>query len=135
MTEPDIPMDARNAASAYRESAFENAPPIKIVRLLYQGALRFLEQAEQHDPGQTGSRFAYYVMRADAVVTELRLALDKSPAPGVSENLEQLYFFVEERLRRALRERSKAPLAEARTVLVDLLEAWQHVEVGARQGG
>ncbi len=127
-------MDLRNAASAYRESAFENAPPIKIVRMLYQGALRFLEQAEQLEPGPAGSRFAHFVTRADAIVAELRVALDKNRAPELAENLEQLYLFVEDRLRVALRERSKTPLGEARTVLVNLLQAWQQVEVGARPG-
>ena len=127
-------MDARDAASTYRESAFENAPPIKIVRLLYQGALRFLDQVEQVEAGGAGSRFAYFVMRADAVVTELRVALDKHPAPQIADNLEQLYLFVEERLRSAIREQSKVPLEEARAVLADLLQAWLHVEVGTRPG-
>jgi flagellar protein FliS len=121
-------MDTRSAAGAYREAAFENAPPIKIVRLLYSGALRFLEQAEAEASTAPGSRYAYLVLRADSIVAELRLSLLKEQAPQVAENLEQLYLFVEERLRVALRDRDKSQLAAARKVLLNLLEAWNQVE-------
>jgi flagellar protein FliS len=127
-------MDTRNAASLYREAAFENAPPIKIVRLLYQGALRFLDQAAAETPGGVSSRFAYHLVRADSIVAELRLALRKDVAPQIADELEQLYLFVEERLRLAIKERDQRHVAAARQVLVNLLEAWQHVEVSARAG-
>jgi flagellar protein FliS len=127
-------MDTRNAASHYREAAFDNAPPIKIVRMLYQGALRFLDQAAAETPGGPTSRFAYHLVRADSIVAELRMALRKEPAPKIADELEQLYLFVEERLRRAIQERDPAHVAAARKVLVNLLEAWQHVEVSARAG-
>lgn len=125
-------MNPRNAASAYRESSIENAPPIKIVRMLYQGALRFLERADAASVDPADAQFLYLVTRAESIVTELRIALEPAHAPQVAENLEQLYLFVEERLRHAVLTKSKAPLAEARAVLTNLLDAWQRVEVNAR---
>jgi flagellar protein FliS len=124
-------MDSRSAAGAYREAAFENAPPIKIVRLLYSGALRFIDQALAEKAGGPGSRFAYLTMRADSIVTELRLSLTKEHAPAIADNLEQLYLFAEDRLRAAVRDQDEAPLHEARRVLANLLEAWTQVEVSA----
>src|SRR5688572_25957075 len=124
-------MHPRSAADAYREEAFENAPPLKIVRLLYQGALRFLDQAAASDPRDPQSPFVHLVTRADAVVTELRLALDAGPSPQIAAELERLYLFVESSLQRALAERSAQPLAGARGVLVKLLEAWNQVELQA----
>jgi flagellar protein FliS len=122
-------MDPRAAASAYRQDAFENAPPLKIVRLMYQGALRFLDAAMQCEPNAPGSRFVHLVGRADAVVSELRLALDAGQAPEVTANLEQLYLYVESVLQRALVERSTEQLPAARQVLATLLEAWTQVEL------
>ena len=122
-------MDPHAAASAYRQESIENAPPVKIVRLLYQGALRFLDQAAQCDPGDPTSRFVHCVGRADAIVTELRLALERDQAPEISANLEQLYLYVESLLQRALVERSADQLPAARAVLVTLLEAWSKVEL------
>lgn len=125
-------MNSRHAASAYRESSIENAPPIKIVRMLYQGALRFLERADASTVDPSDPQFAYLVTRVESIVAELRIALEPSHAPQVAENLEQLYLFVEERLRQAVLSKSKAPLADVRTLLTNLLDAWQRVEVNAR---
>lgn len=122
-------MDSQAAASAYREEAFENAPPLKIVRLMYQGALRFIDAALQCDADDPGSNFVHQVGRADAVVCELRLALDTTQAPEVAQNLERLYLYVESLLQRALIERSTDQLPAARAVLVTLLEAWTEVEL------
>jgi flagellar protein FliS len=125
-------MNQRHAASAYRESSVENAPPIKIVRMLYQGALRFLDRAEADSVSPSDPQFIYLLARAEAIVTELRVSLDPTHAPELVENLQQLYLFVEERLRKAGMESSKAPLKDVRTVLTNLLDAWQRVEVVSR---
>lgn len=122
-------MDPRTAASAYKAEAVENAPPIKLVRMLYQGALRFVDRAAACDPKDPRSEFVTAVHRADAIVSELRLALDESFAPQLCGDLEQLYLFVESRLQGALVERDAAPLAEARSVLATLLEGWTQVQV------
>ena len=130
-------MDPQAAASAYRQESFENAPPLKIVRMMYQGALRFIDGALECDPADPTSRFVHLVGRADAVVTELRLALDADQAPEVSADLERLYLFVESTLQRALVERSADQLPAARAVLATLLEAWSQVELdrGAAASG
>jgi flagellar protein FliS len=125
-------MNPRDAASAYRESSIENAPPIKVVRMLYPGALRFLERAEAESVDPTSAQYLYLLARSEAIVAELRLALDPKHAPAIAENLEQLYLFCEERLRDAGLQKSKAALPEVRKVLSDLLDAWQRVEVNSR---
>lgn len=128
-------MDPRSAADAYRSASVENAPPIKVVRMLYAGALRFLEQAAEQDPADGRSRFNELVSRADAIVSELRLALDHDQNPEVSANLEGLYLFAEKRLGDAIVERDRAPLEEVRQLLSTLLEAWNDVEVQTTRVG
>jgi flagellar protein FliS len=124
-------MHHQHAAHAYRAASIENAPPIKIVRLLYQGALRFLDLAAADDPAAPGSRFGEHLLRADAIVSELRLSLDKERAPQIAADLERLYYYCEERIANALRTQDRAPAAQARQVLANLLEAWKQVEVGS----
>lgn len=121
-------MDPRTAVETYRHDNFENAPPIKLVRMLYQGALRFLDRALECDPADPRSLFAENVGRCDAIVLELRLALEKDRAPDVAENLEQLYLFCERELRTALERRDASPLKAVREILVKLLGAWSAVE-------
>lgn len=121
-----------HAAEAYLASAVENAPPIKIVRMLYQGALRFIIQAEGEDAAAPSSSFVQFCSDADAIVAELRLALDAGHgSPEVVGSLIQLYLFCERELQRAMIDRSPAPLAGVKQVLTTLLEAWETVEIKA----
>ena len=125
-------MSASNpAAAAYRTAHFENAPPLKLVQMLYEGALRFLDQAEAALAAGQGARFQERCLRAVAIVAELRAALDPSQAPELAENLESLYLFAEEAIGKAMRTDSSAPLAPARDVLRTLLDGWKHLETGA----
>ena len=124
-------MEPHSAADAYRRSTIENAPPVQVVRLLYQGALQFLERARREDAADVSSRFLYWIGRADAIVTELRLAIDHSVGEELTRDLERLYLFCEDELGRAGLERSPAPIDGVVRVLETLLDAWKHVEVEA----
>ncbi len=122
-------MNSESAARAYREEAITSAPPIKLVRMLYQGALRFLDKAIESDPNDPQSAFVDSLGRVDAIVTELRFALQKDHAPDVSNSLESLYLFVESQLLQAQVQRSCEPLPHARKVLATLSDAWGRVEM------
>ena len=97
-------MNSKHAAAAYKQDTFENAPPLKIVRMLYAGAIRFLDQAVSCDADDPESEFAYWVGRADAIVCELRIALvaPTEGDPTIQQNLEDLYLFVEKKLCEAM---------------------------------
>ena len=120
-------MNHHAAAAAYRTSSVENAPPIKIVRMLYEGAVRFLDRAAAETPGCP--EYQTLLGRADAIVSELRCSLDHAPAPEVSRNLESLYIFVEEQIAAARMENDAERITAARRVLTTLLEGWEHVQV------
>ena len=118
-----------SAAAAYRAAHIENAPPLKLVQMLYEGALRFLDQAEAALAAGQGARFQERCLRAVAIVTELRAALDPAQAPAIAANLESLYVFSEETIRRAMNAEASAPLGPARDVLRALLDGWKRLEV------
>lgn len=129
-------MHAREAASAYKQASLDTAPPLKVVHLLYEGAIRFLRQAEEADPSGPATEFVDRLRRADAIVCELRLCLDHEVAPDVAGNLASLYLFVESQIQEAMIERVTEPIGHARAVLTRLHEAWKAVEVpGAPQAG
>ena len=118
-----------SAAAAYREAHIHNAPPLKLVQMLYEGALRFLDQAETALGAADGARFQERCLRAVAIVAELRLALDPAQAPELAANLEALYLFAEEAIRNAMRTDASAPLEPARDVLRTLLDGWKRLEL------
>jgi flagellar secretion chaperone FliS len=118
----------------YKQSLLENAPPIKITRLLYEKALVHLERARRLDPRKDGRQFNEAIGKADAIVVELRLSLDHGPAPDISGSLEKLYLFCEEQLMNAMADRSIESLAGVTNVLSNLLGAWRAVEVETQRG-
>lgn len=123
-------ISASTVAGVYAKANIENAPPLKIVRLLYQGAIRFLDNAAACEPTKPDSKFAYWLGRADDIVVELRLGLESAPAPEIAASLTDLYLFVETAVGRARAERSVEPLSGARAVLARLLEAWTAIDTG-----
>ncbi|MBL4770063.1 MAG: flagellar export chaperone FliS [Planctomycetes bacterium] len=124
-------MNKQEASQAYLAATIENAPPIQIIRLLYQGALRYLGQANQVEQINSSSEFTALLGNVDDIVVELRLALDYGTGNDdeVPRNLERLYLFCEDELSRAQVERSKEPLGNIKHVLELLLDAWRNVEV------
>ena len=125
-----VETSAARAAGIYAQANIENAPPTKIVRLLYQGAMRFLDIAATCDPRQPNSKFDYWTGRADDIVVELRLGLQPEHAPEIADSLSELYLFVETSISRARRERDPKHLIGARLVLARLLEAWTELDIG-----
>jgi len=122
-------MSQGHAAAAYKATRFESAPPLKLVQLMYEGALRFLDQAETALGTADLARFQERCLRAQAVVAELRVSLDREQAPELAEKLDGLYLFAEGEIRAALVSESSATLAPAREVLTTLLDGWKRLEV------
>ncbi|MFT5289359.1 MAG: flagellar protein FliS [Planctomycetota bacterium] len=117
-----------NAAETYRQNAVESAPPIKIIRMLFEGAVRFLGQAETFDASTETVQFNDRIRRAEAIVSELRLSLDNTQNPALCEELERLYLFVEDELREAFLQHDKTRVANAKGILETLSDAWNRVK-------
>jgi flagellar protein FliS len=122
-------MNPQTAADAYRSASIENAPPVKVVRLMYEGALRFIDQAGEMDPVDQAAEFVDRIDRARTVVAELRIALDPASDPELCERLSSLYLFIEERLNETLQTRDAADAAPARAVIETLLDGWRQIEL------
>ncbi len=126
-------MNTKSAADAYSNASFESAPPLKIVRMMYTGAIRFIEQAELVDPQKDPGDFCDKLARAEAVVSELRVSLNEGHSPELSKNLTDLYIFVEGCIREAFLEQKVDLLLPARKVLSTLLDGWSQVEMSEPQ--
>lgn len=115
-------MKNRSAADVYKAASVETAPPLKIVRMLYEGALRFISRAEE--AGIQTKEGGAWLGRADAIIKELRISLDPARDVEVCEQLEGLYLFCEEELSRSVRENDVQGLSNATEILGILKEAW-----------
>jgi flagellar secretion chaperone FliS len=122
-------MSNSDPTAAYRQAVIENAPPLKLVRMLYQGSLRFLGQAAEAFEAGDLPRFNERVGRAESIVCELRCSLDASAAPELCVELESLYLFISARLIEAIADSSLERVGDAKVVLQTLLSAWNDLEM------
>lgn len=126
-------MSYPNAANAYRTNAVLTASPEKIVKLLYDGAIRHLERARiaLSDPATRNIAVAgESISKGMGILGELRSCLDHQVGGEVSKNLDQLYEFALDQLSVANQKRDPEAVQNALKVIRTLKEAWDAVVPG-----
>ena len=121
----------------YQNTFDEQVPeanPLKLVELLYRGALDSIGDARRNlRLGDIRAR-SRAISKAMAIVTELALSLNHKDGGEVSRNLAELYGYVETLLIRANVEQCDPPLAEAEGLLATLMEGWIHCALNQPPG-
>jgi flagellar protein FliS len=123
-------MSYTNVAATYRENAILTASKEKVVKLLYEGAIRHLERGRLFlsDPKTTQSAQAGESLgKALSIVGELRSVLDHQVGGEISRNLDRLYEFSEFQITEANVSRTPQPIERSLRVLRTLKEAWDAV--------
>lgn len=120
-------MSAAAAAARYRGVQLNTASPAQLVVMLYDGALRFVGEADEAFARDDRARAGDRIGRAMAIVDELAATLDPTHAPELAENLLALYGFCKRRLFDANLGRDRAALADVVASLTPLREAWAAV--------
>jgi flagellar protein FliS len=116
--------------NAYRESAIMTASPEQLVVMLYDGAVRFLRQAEAA-MGEGAWQHAFErLSRAEAIIDELLATLDMSQGE-IAERLQAIYVFCKKLLIQARIERQAAKVGQVIPLLTELREAWAKIASGA----
>ena len=106
--------------AAYETVQTTTADPARIVLLLFDGAARFLRQAEGGLARGETAAFAYPLSRAHAIIAELSSALDRDGGGEVAANLARLYDFMLRHLTQGLVRRSAAHVGEVLDLLAEL---------------
>ena len=120
-------MNPYASPQAYRSSSVMTASPGQLVVMLYDGAGRFLRQAEL--AAEEGAwRHAFDRLdKADAIVDELLVTLDKDQGGQLAERLAGIYVFCKRLTIDARLERETAHIRKAASLLADLREAWAEI--------
>lgn len=122
---------AAHAVRGYRSAQTQTSSPLELVVLLYDGAVRFLGDAERAlADGDLAAR-ATGVSKALAIVNHLQSTLDLARGGAVAEELDRLYDFVQDCLLRVTRDHDCGALGDAQRVLVSLADAWRQVAAGS----
>lgn len=126
-------MSHSKAAAAYQRNAILTASPEKLVKLLYDGAIRNLElsRACLSDPKRSHSAEAGTVLgKAIGILGELRAGLDPAAGGEIARDLDRLYEFSLDRLSAANASRKPEGVVEALQVMRTLKEGWDAVIPG-----
>ncbi len=136
-------MNPTDLLRSYRETQVKTANQGRLVVMLYDGAIRFLNQALeglQEQPRRV-DRISHNIIRAQDIVAELMTSLDFEEGGEIARSLFSLYVYMNRRLLEANIRKDTAILKEVRRLLTDLRSAWaqlagqKNAEAGTAGGG
>ncbi|WP_035175204.1 flagellar export chaperone FliS [Caldanaerobacter subterraneus] len=111
-----------NPYQQYKENAILTASPEELVLMLYNGIIRFIDEAktalQKKDYVETNAK----IQRAQDIITELMLTLDMNY--DISKNLYNLYDYILRRLIDANVKKDIEILDEVRGFVVELRDTW-----------
>jgi flagellar protein FliS len=117
-------MNPYASPNAYRENAVMTASPAQLVVMLYDGAARFLKQAEvvgsESAWGDAGERMT----RADRIIDELLVTLDMEQGGEIATQLQAIYIFCKRLLIEARLEKDVEKIKQTAKLLGELRESW-----------
>lgn len=116
---------ANYSFSNYLETEVMSADPLKLVVLLYRGAIEAVRHAQiLLSSGDIAGRSAR-IGKAVDIIHELFRSLDHARGGAVSRQLMDLYDYMIRRLIEANTTQTAAPLVEVESLLSTLAEAWR----------
>lgn len=116
-----------NGHDRYLETAVETASPARLIVMLYDGAIRFINEAiyamQQRDYETQNAR----LQRAQKILAELISSLDFDKGGEIAENLFRLYTYMYNQLVEANINDDAARLEHVVGLLSEIREAWDTV--------
>ena len=122
-------MNTMNPLRSYKETQIKTATPGKLILMMYDGAIKNLNQALQ-DMGNEHRRYdsiSNSLIKAQDIIAELMISLDFDRGGEIAKNLFGLYVFMNRRLLDGNIKKDIAPLEEVKTLLIELRGAWAEV--------
>jgi len=125
-------MNAFNSRqNSYQEVAVKTATPVRLVTMLYEGAIRYLRQAADAVQARDLGAKHQAVDRAMAIIQHLQGTLDLERGRNVAADLDRLFDYISTRVFAGSSKMDAAPIEEVIQLLTMLLSGWQEV---ARHG-
>lgn len=126
-------MSYAQAAATYQRNSILTASPEKLVKLLYDGAIKNLEKSKLGLADQKTARSAEVgnsLGRAMGILGELRASLDHAAGGQIAKDLDRLYEFSLDQLSQSNLTRTVAGVNNTLQVMRTLKEGWDGVITG-----
>ncbi len=120
----------------YQNNQVTTASPEQLLIMLYDGAIRFVRQAEEAMAAKERVRKLESISKAIGIVSELSNTLDHQVGGEIAENLDALYHFMVRELTQANLGNDAKKLQVVEDLLCGLRETWvQAIEVHRQERG
>ena len=110
---------------AYKQTDVGTASPMKLVIMLYDGAIGFLIRSLEYGEGGDIRNRTLYANKARDIIQELNDSLNVAVGGELAGNLRQIYFFANRHLLQATMGNQTAGIREVIDLLSTLREGWQ----------
>ena len=124
-------MNHQNVWQSYRKVSTITAPPGQLVLMLFDGAIRFCNQAlagfDHDDPLEFNQTINNNILRAQNILTELNQSLDLQQGGELARTLRQLYDYMDRRLTESNLTKTQEGLKETIMRLGTLRGAWSEM--------
>ncbi len=114
-------------AEQYKHTEVVTSDRTRLVVMLYEGAINFLEIAKDKMTESDIAGKALYLDKSTAIISELSCALDMKAGGEIATNLERLYDFMVAQISEANMRNDKCPINVVIKLLKTLKEGWEGV--------
>jgi len=118
---------AQTASEAYLKTQVLTAPPEKLQLMLYEGAMRFANQAKEKLAQKDYEASCDLLVRAQKIVVELICGLRPEVNPGLCAKLAAVYTFIYRRLVEANVTHQAKAIDDAVQILAIQRDTWLEV--------
>lgn len=112
---------------AYKENEVNTASKIKLVIMMYDGSIRFLKECKKKMRENDIAGRGLYISKAQRVISELQVSLNRRKGGEVAENLEKLYSLLISKLTYANIKGDGELIDQSLEILESLRMAWDTV--------
>lgn len=120
-------LNRKNQYEAYKNTEISTADQGKLIVMLYEGAIRFLNIARDNMDHRTYDVVNTNIIKAQDILTELMISLNMDAGGEIAENLMNLYAYMKKRLIEANVSKDVEILEEVTGHLSQLKSAWEEI--------
>lgn len=117
----------KNPYDQYKRTEINTANQGKLIVMLYDGAIKFLNIALQNMNPRTYDVVNNNILKTQDIITELLLSLNMKEGGDISKNLSSLYLYFKKRLLEANVQKNPEIVTEIIKLMKELRDSWEKI--------
>jgi flagellar protein FliS len=116
-----------NGVDIYKEHAIGTQSKGRLIVMLYDGAIRFMNLAIKEMGAGNHAAKGQYIAKAQDIINELNAVLDMDAGGEVAANLRRLYCFMVRRLTEANNKKDTRLIRDVIDMMEELNQSWKAI--------